>query len=797
MKTQGVISDPSRAAAPIPKIRLFVEKVWVDKGNYGAVKLSEVDAALVELSFNYGGQVLPAWEEWDLSSSQVFLKGPGASVQRDTNAEMQARRELESCGAVDLDAAEHYGVPPDVSAHYLVHVDVDEQACCAFYANALPKLREAGFEIEIDPNYPYQTLSPDDDSDWYAKVTPIERNAKKESKDWFGLEFGVLVQGERINLVPVFLELLRESRSRTLQGLSRARKTHAVRISSTHCLALPQDRLRSLLQVVIELYNGAMANSAYDDMICFERSAADSLSRLESAFGESLNWEGDADVRTWGNSLTISPPAVDSVPQLKATLRPYQRDGVAWLQHLRSCGVGGILADDMGLGKTLQTIAHICIEHGEGRMQGRYGNKRVLIVAPTSLVGNWKKELEKFAPHLSVHVHHGPKRHRSWDASATCDVIITSFPLLVRDKELLCDEAGDDPSSDAAYHLVVLDEAHTIKNSRSQVNRACKQLNAANSLCLTGTPVENHLGELWALVDFLNPGMLGSEASFKQWYRTPIEEHGDEERLLALREKIAPYILRRLKSEVAKELPPKTEMIRPVELAGKQRDLYEAIRVAAHAKVRKSIAKKGFAASQVPILDALTKLRQVCCDPRLVKMDAARFVRESAKYEKLFELFDQHLPEGRRILLFSQFTSMLDLISKGLQDKGIKHLMLTGASKRRQDLVDRFEAGEADVFLISLKAGGTGLNLVSADTVIHYDPWWNPTAQAQATDRAYRIGQKRPVFVHNLIVAGSVEERMVGLQRKKRRLADGILGGDIENTALREDDLSVLFAPLG
>jgi SNF2 family DNA or RNA helicase len=252
-----------------------------------------------------------------------------------------------------------------------------------------------------------------------------------------------------------------------------------------------------------------------------------------------------------------------------------------------------------------------------------------------------------------------------------------------------------------------------------------------------------------------------------------------------------------VKRDVAKELPPKTELFRPVEICGKQRELYESIRVAAHADVRKLIRAKGLAASTIPILDALMKLRQVCCDPRLLAMDSARNVSESAKYEALFELLDVQLAQGHKVLVFSQFTSMLALIAEGLRGRHLRYAVLTGQTRERQKVVDAFERGESEVFLISLKAGGTGLNLVSADTVVHYEPWWNPAAQAQATDRAYRIGQQRPVFVHNLFVAGSVEERVVALQKRKRWLSSAILGDEAPGAAFSEHDVEELFAPLG
>jgi len=363
---------------------------------------------------------------------------------------------------------------------------------------------------------------------------------------------------------------------------------------------------------------------------------------------------------------------------------------------------------------------------------------------------------------------------------------VTTYPVLVRDEARF---------AEAPFSVVLLDEAQTIKNARSQARRALEHVQSTSRICLTGTPVENHLGELWSIFDWLAPGLLGDQLSFQRFWRQPIEQRRDAERLAALRGVVAPYLLRRLKRDVATELPAKTELAIPVELGGKQRELYEAIRVAAHADVRRAIRAKGFNGASIAILDALTKLRQVCCDPRLVAMDAARPVGESAKLDALLQMLDDQLADGHRALVFSQFTSMLALASDALRARGVRHLTLTGQTRDRQGMVDAFEGGDADVFLISLKAGGTGLNLTSADTVIHYDPWWNPAAQAQATDRAYRIGQRKPVFVHGLYVAGSVEERVIALQGRKRWLSSAVLG-DESGGAVGENEIEELFAPL-
>ena len=412
----------------------------------------------------------------------------------------------------------------------------------------------------------------------------------------------------------------------------------------------------------------------------------------------------------------------------------------------------------MGLGKTLQTITHLLIERCAGRL-----DRPALVVAPTSLVGGWARELNKFAPALRAVVFHGSQRRKKIGLFDKSDIIITSYPLLTRDREIF---------EKRSFHVLVLDEAQTIKNRRSQAHRAVAAIEAEQTVALTGTPIENHLGELYALMTLLAPDLLGNEESFLRRFRKPIEG-GDDEQLEVLRDKVQPFMLRRVKDEVAPDLPPKTEIVRPIELLPEQRELYETIRVAAHSEVRKLIRAKGLAASTVPVLDALMKLRQVCCDPRLVNLCPA--VQRSAKLDVLLGMLRDGVAAGRRTLVFSQFTSMLALISEGLLADGIRHVKLTGSTRDRQKQVDAFQNHEAPVFLISLKAGGTGLTLTAADTVIHYDPWWNPAVQAQATDRAYRIGQTKPVFVYNLIAAGSVEERMLQLQQRKRRIADAIL----------------------
>ncbi len=411
-----------------------------------------------------------------------------------------------------------------------------------------------------------------------------------------------------------------------------------------------------------------------------------------------------------------------------------------------------------------------------------------LVVLPTSLIFNWKRETQRFAPALKVLSLHGKERADQFDSIPEHDVVITTYPLLWRDAAQL--SAHD-------YHLLILDEAQTVKNVASQSAQVVRRLSARHRLCLTGTPLENHLGELWAQFDFLLPGFLGEERGFTKTWRTPIEKHGNSLRRDLLAARIRPFILRRRKEDVAKELPAKTLIVRSVELEGAQRDLYETVRSAMDAKVREAIADMGFARSQIVILDALLKLRQVCCDPRLVKLEGARKVKERAKLDLLMDMLPELVDEGRRVLVFSQFTSMLALIEEELTARKLNYVILTGDTRDREEVIRRFQEDDVPIFLISLKAGGVGLNLTAADTVIHYDPWWNPAVENQATDRAHRIGQKKKVFVYKLVVAGSIEEKILALQGKKAELAAGVLSEDAGALSkFAEADIRALLAPL-
>ena len=466
---------------------------------------------------------------------------------------------------------------------------------------------------------------------------------------------------------------------------------------------------------------------------------------------------------------------------LRKVLRKYQRDGYRWLRTLDGYGMGGILADDMGLGKTVQVLSYL-LAMKEIR-QGDADKPLLpnLIVCPASLVLNWAEECKKFTPELQCVVVDGDAAHRAELAGgwADADLVVTSYDLLRRDADLY---------EKQAFYACILDEAQAIKNHTTQKYKAVCQIHSRVRFALTGTPVENRLGELWSIFSFLMPGYLPSYKSFCARFEKPIVQEKDSTAARRLNQLTGPFILRRMKSEVLKELPPKTENVYRIELEEQQRKLYLAAVVDAREKLKAAKPE-----DKMAVFAVLMRLREICCDPRLI---ADNWAGGSAKLDACTELVTSAVEGGHRILLFSQFTSMLDLLAKRLDEEGVSHFTLQGSTPKpvRAELVRRFNGGEVSVFLISLRAGGTGLNLTAADIVIHYDPWWNVAAQNQATDRAYRIGQQNPVQVYKLIAQDTIEEKIVELQQAKQDLADTVTGSaDGAILSMKPDELLELL----
>jgi superfamily II DNA or RNA helicase len=470
---------------------------------------------------------------------------------------------------------------------------------------------------------------------------------------------------------------------------------------------------------------------------------------------------------------------------LKAQLRPYQEQGFHWLWFLHEIGSGGVLADDMGLGKTLQAIALLLAVKAADEKSDE--NKfKVLIVAPTSVVTNWELEMNKFAPSLKHALWHGSERKERQDELDDAEVVVTSYALLRRDEELL---------AKVKWRYVILDEAQQIKNPLSATARAAKRLPADRRLALSGTPIENRLSEIWSIFDFVSPGLLGPLNKFEERYSRPIDA-GDQKSAQRLRATIHPFILRRTKSEVAKDLPEKIETEQYCELTGEQGALYGQVLKEVRAQVLGEVEKNGLAKSQIQILAGLTRLRQAACDPRLLGLPRQFSNDDSGKLTALRELLQTCVEGGHRALVFSQFVSMLTLIRRALEEDNIAYEYLDGSTKDRQACVDNFQRDDGPpVFLISLKAGGSGLNLTAADTVIHFDPWWNPAVEDQATDRAHRIGQTKVVTMYRLLAKGTIEEKILELGGKKRELVGAVLSEDAGGAKkLTKGDLEHLFS---
>ncbi|HEX3413609.1 MAG TPA: DEAD/DEAH box helicase [Stellaceae bacterium] len=764
------IVEEIRNDPPVPVLTLVQRKRgW----NYWGVRTREwddnVDLAL--LGFSYGGVVVDPEDQ--RNELRAFEEGRIFVRRRNRSAERGALKRLRELGLQAVETFETQDRDGDRIAFGFAEGQRDWPN---FVYDAVPQLEREGWRIEFEDGFRHRVV--DGAGDWTAEL-------QEDSGWWFSLDLGIVIEGERVALLPVLSSLLARLRDRDVPNELDALAHNGTvfgRLEDGRHVALPLDRTKAIMATLVELYDPKNLSDA--GKLGVSAGEMTGLAALEAA--TRLRWLGGERLRELAERLSsfsgiagVEPPA-----GLLTELRPYQREGLNWLQFLRGYELGGILADDMGLGKTVQALAHFLVEKREGRL-----DRPCLVVCPTSVVPNWLAEAARLAPELRVLSLHGPDRADRFPDIDNADLVVTTYALLSRDADRLLP---------VQWHMAVLDEAQAIKNAAAKTTQLVCRLDARHRLCLTGTPMENHLGELWSQFAFLMPGLLGDAKRFTRVFRTPIEKKQDGERRGVLSGRLKPFLLRRTKSLVAADLPPKTEILRPLELAGPQRDLYETVRVAMHEKVRREVAEKGLARSHIVVLDALLKLRQVCCDPRLVKLTAARQVSASAKLEHLMEMLPPLIEDGRQILLFSQFTSMLDLIKPALGEAAIDYVELRGDTKDRAAPVAQFQKGKAPLFLISLKAGGTGLNLTAADTVIHYDPWWNPAVEDQATDRAHRIGQDKPVFVYKLVAQGTVEERMLELQQRKKALAAGIYdaaGGT--GAGLEAGDIERLFEPLG
>ena len=754
----------SLAVDPVPQLRLESRAKFISGfGRYGH-RQKRLDFAAVH--FDYAGVLVAAG-----SNGEQFADRHGRlfHIVRQHDREQSWLQEINAAGLNTIPSTHIYTphsapLPPSIFAPAL------PAQWRKFIRVMLPELRKRGWNISMDDDFTWNVTD----------IESIDGRAVQQHDGWFALDIEANIGRRQLKMQPLLSGLLQKDRRWLSGDLSPIPDDEVIELRSdrNERLHIVAGRLKPLVGSLIDLWSQGSEAPL--------RIAPYEAGRL-TALSDTGRWEfhGETGVvqlaerlRSASGIQPVAPPT-----GLKAQLRDYQQQGVNWMQFLRAQDLSGVLADDMGLGKTIQTLAHLLLEKEAGRL-----DRPALIVVPTTLVYNWTQEASRFAPDLNVLALTGPQRKDFYEQIERYDVVLTTYSLLWRDQPQLLGYS---------YHLLILDEAQYVKNSASRAANVIRSLKSRHRLCLTGTPLENHLGELWSQFDFLLPGFLGSEKQFTQEWRIPIERNGDRVRRDLLARRVRPFMLRRRKQEVAKELPPKNTIVRSVEMEGAQRDLYESVRSAMQDRVRLAVEQQGAGRSHLLVLDALLKLRQICCDPRLVNTDKAAKVKHSAKLTLLREMLSDLLAEDRRILIFSQFTSMLALIAEELQKARIPYVILTGSTRDRTEPVKRFQNGEVPVFLISLKAGGVGLNLTAADTVIHYDPWWNPAAENQATDRAYRLGQDKPVFVYKLIAAGSIEEKIVALQQQKAELAGGILEDELsEPASFSSDDLAALFEPL-
>jgi superfamily II DNA or RNA helicase len=781
LRLQPINISDVKPASEIEKtvaLCLSIESIVKASNNYYTQGKQEFIILQIEFLYDSNRVKLSNNESAFFNYNDGFL----TEIKRDAVWEQSCVEILKAKGLVPLILKNNLIIGDDLKFSFIFNNDEGDQKE-DFQLQKLMSLRALAnnnsWSLEVSENFPVQVTAEIDE--WYSDID------EGSGIDWFSLSLGIIVENEKINLLPLLVDLIsnefNDLSSKTLSQLSNS-KTCSLRLPNGTYVLVPFERIKNILMVLCELFDDKPLNA--NGKLDLSQLQAGLLIEIEKAIGATqLRWFGGDRIRNFARKLTdfSGIKIVKPAKTLKAKLREYQQEGLNWIQFLRTYELGGILADDMGLGKTVQTIAHFSVEKAASRL-----TKPSLLVVPTSLVNNWAAEIQKFAPNLSVLVLHGSERKDNFAEINTYNIIITTYPLVFRDKDILLSQD---------YYYVVLDEAQYIKNTKAKITQIILQINAKHRLCLTGTPMENNLGELWSLFHFVLPGLLGNQKQFKQIFRTPIERHADDVRHSQLISRIKPFILRRRKDDVLQELPMKTEIIRMTEIEGAQRDLYESVRLSMEKNVRDSVSQKGFNRSQIIILDALLKLRQICCAPSLLKLKSVKNNIDSAKLNDLMSFLPNLLAEGRKVLLFSSFTSMLALIEDRLTKNNIPYVKITGSTRDRQTPVEQFQQGKVPLFLISLKAGGVGLNLTAADTVIHYDPWWNPAAEQQATDRSHRIGQNKAVFVYKLISKGTVEEKILIMQEKKKALIAGIVEQKHYGGAqLTQEDLSALFEPL-
>ena len=705
----------------------------------------------VQLSFRYGD---PVELQVMSSSAPEVLRAPEGQEPMFVMRDLETEKRL-------LDLARLEGLPLTDGPGTVL---LDTPSGLAFLEEHLPRLENEWVVLGRERLLRFRT----------KHVIPRLQGRIRTGLDWFDVAIEVGVEDSRYGL-DALLQLYQN-------------KKRYLTMETGELALLPDSWVTHHLQMAMEVPQLLMSGG-------IGRVPRYHAPVLDALIGDSQYIDSDDEWKKLSARLRkYAGVSEEPLPEgLRAELRPYQRQGYDWLAFLRDFGFHGILADDMGLGKTLQALTWLLAEHKSQKGEAADGGSEMkppraenpsLVVCPTSVASNWVAEAAKFTPGLKVIKLTGANRDKVYDQIKNADVVVTTYAILRLDLARL---------QRRTWHALILDEAQNIKNPESQTAIAAKKIKSKHRFALTGTPLENSLLELWSVFDFLMPDFLDQKSMFKSRYvRSGAETPED---IAGLRVKIRPFMLRRIKSEVAQDLPSKTEQTFKIPLAPEQQELYDKVRAMQKKKLYDAIAEKGMGGSTVAILDALLKLRQVACHPRLVDLEMAQGITASSKHEVLHELIEEAVQEGHRALIFSQFTSHLAILKEWLDEQQIGYFYLDGRTRNRQELIDAYNGPDGPpLFLISLKAGGTGLNLASADYVIHMDPWWNPAVENQATDRAHRIGQTKPVFVYRLVAENTVEEKVVELQEKKKELFNSVVSAEgFTSTALTMDDLKAIF----
>jgi SNF2 family DNA or RNA helicase len=659
--------------------------------------------------------------------------GTRLQTRRDLGEEERKAREIEElCPILDLAVDLEQGNDREWHLH-------DPEDCL----QALMELQEISDKVIIEwPEGEKLTIS------HQASLKNLNLKIRTNRQNWFGISGELVLDQELVIDLKDILNRIRDKPGRFVQ------------VGSGQFIALTREFRKRL----DELNTFADERTDGDQEVLIHPLAAPSLEKLTRQANTTADQVWHEHLDRIEDTLNYTP---DLPSTLRAELRDYQLEGYHWLARLAHWGVGGCLADDMGLGKTLQSLAIILQQAANGPS---------LVVAPTSVSTNWLSEVARFTPTLNIRQLSGKNRRRTIKKLGKFDLLITTYTLLQQEIEAL---------SEIPWQTIVLDEAQAIKNAATKRSQAAMSLQAAFKLITTGTPIENHLGELWNLFQFINPGLLGTHKQFNERFAIPIERFNSREARLRLKKLIRPFILRRIKSQVLEELPSRTEVTLEVALSDEELHFYEALRQNALEQLERAADNRG---RHLQVLTEIMKLRQACCNPRLIAADTTI---GSSKLSLFSSLIEELISGRHKVLVFSQFIGHLNIIREYLDKREITYQYLDGStsSKHRKERVEAFQSGEGDLFLISLKAGGLGLNLTAADYVIHMDPWWNPAVEDQASDRAHRIGQTRPVTIYRLVCKHTIEEKIVQLHQEKRDLADSLLQGTDTSGRLSTEEL--------